>query len=239
MMESVDKKIVLASWVAASEPVEWIAARTEQLLEGLTRSLGVPHWEMSLPSAASDDPASLMHRRVRWEGDKNALVARCPVSARFGSAGPDEGYSLHLYGRTSHMHSVKIRVRAGDSSKGKRQPSHSVHIEVVASEGYTVPHDLAGTMIGVVVAAFEPLVASQVDIGIVELARRGGWMVSPSYRLWLADDVLSGAVVPAEMTSERVGEGWLYTVADDVEPERVVAIHEDFRAMNGLDLLPH
>ncbi|MDQ0647505.1 hypothetical protein QFZ53_001701 [Microbacterium natoriense] len=237
-METVDKKIALGSWVSTSEPTEWIAARTDQLLQGLTKSVGASGWELSLPSGASEDPDAPI-RRVPWEGDKRALVAKCPVSASFRSASLDEGYALHLYGQTPDECSVKVRVRAGDSSLGKRTPGHTVHVEFVAPARFAIPDDVAGTLVHSIVVAFDPQTASQVDVGIVELARRGGWKVVPSYRLWLRHDVLVDAALPAGMTSERVGEGWLYTVPDDVAREQVVALHEEFRVLNGLDTLPH
>jgi hypothetical protein len=114
-----------------------------------------------------------------------------------------------------------------------------VQVEVSAFEGKSVPDGTAEALVRAVAEEFTPLGVIETSGGVGRLARRGGWAIGASYRLWLRDDVVSDAALPAGMTSDRIGRGWLYTVADDVTPEQVVAVHEQFRAMNGLDVLPH
>lgn len=236
---ALDTVNVSASWVTLAETPEWIAERTDELLGRLSARFGVVGWEMLLPTRKIGDPHDVAGRRIPWSGDLASLVQRSPVTAFFDTAAADEGYSFSLHGRTSYGGYVTVAVDAGAHFVGRRIPRHRLSLEIAPQEGDRVDQSVGGVSIEAIAESFDPQLVERIVTTINKLARRTGWQIRPSYLLWLRGDVLSDAVLPVGMSAERVGAGWLYSVPDEWSAERVIAVHEEFRAVNGIEVLPH
>lgn len=238
-MGVLDSVNVVGPWASVSEPVEWIVGRVDALVQCLSEELGASGWELTLPSPMTDDPETWNQASVPWQGDKAALVEQCPSSKTLATDKVHTGYSLHLHARTKSQGQASVHFYAGSAVLGRHVPAHSVHFEVSAARGERVAEGVADALVRAAVDIVNPLKATETKYELGSLARRGGWMIGPAYRLWLRDDVLSSAVLPVGMSAHRVGAGWLYVVPDEWPAERVVEVHEEFREVNGIDVLPH
>ncbi|KJQ55986.1 hypothetical protein [Microbacterium sp. SA39] len=238
-MEKLETVNILASWTRVAESPEWIATRTDELLRNLSVALGIDDWHMLLPSRNLDDPEDPGGERVPWAGDLPALVRRSAMTDAFDSVGPDEGYSFGLHGRASTGDDVTVSVDAGDHLVGRRIPRHRLSLELAAADGGKVDDGTAGILIKTAAQSFDPQIVERISPALNKLAGRKGWQIRPSSHLWLHDDVLVDPELPRGMSAERVGSGSLYSVPTDWTHEQVNAVHNDFRALNGIDVLPH
>lgn len=235
-----DSVNVIAPWVAVSEPVGWIADRTDELVRRLSAVLGASGWKFIAVTEAPEDLDEPDNVAVPWTGSLEVLVASSEVVLNTPRPDVRGGFSFLVTGETGVGERVSVTVDAGASFVGRRLPRHQVSVQVTAaSEGGRVPGGTAEVVVRAVAETFDPAMVDVVSPEVGRLARRGGWLIGPSFRLWLHDGVLSCAVLPEGMSAERVGAGWLYSVPDGWEPGRVVAVHEEFRGLNGLDVLPH
>lgn len=224
--------LLRAVWVAADESPEWIAARTDALLNRLGSAFDVASWQTP--------------KSVRWQGSSEALadiVRGCVVRDKptvenpSGEPFPAGGYKLMLYGATAQV-GIEVRIVAGSITPGRRIPGHTVTIDVRELVPGSVTSDVADLLCASVVDTFDPAMVKLSDSPVNRLARRGGWKIGVGYRLWLHADVGAITELADGLTSTPLATGTLISAPDDWSAEQVVAAITQTLTANDLDEVP-
>lgn len=217
---------VLASWARTDETPEWIAQRTDVLLNRVGELLGLGPWALVGGG--------------EWAGDATgkAELVRARVNAGSGQAQIGDGYVLSTFARSQAVE-VTAYTEAGRARVGRRLPTNTSLLDV----RQTVPGALSAAqgdgLVAAMVEAWAPLSVSLSTVEVNRLARRGGWAVGPAYRLWLADEVGPIRQTADGVLASRLGEGTLLSVPGDWNAQRVVEAMEATRGLNDIDVLPH
>ncbi|WP_271986446.1 hypothetical protein [Pseudoclavibacter terrae] len=217
---------VSAVWARLGASPEWIAQRTDVLVQRLSESLRLTGWQV----VGGGD----------WEGteEQKVAVVAAHVNSGSGQAQLGDGYSFSLFASNAAVH-VRLHTQAGSDRVGRRLPSHSSMLHVSPTGPGAVSGEQGEAMVEAMVEAWSPL---QVDLSIPDLfkiARRGGWKIPPANRLWLAAEVGAADEAAEGVAVSRLGDGTLFSAPDDWDAQRVVDAMAETRERNGLDVLPH
>ena len=230
---------MLSVWAATEESAEWIAERTDVALVHMSERLGIPYWDAVLPvRGEAVDGEGSPAKVVRWDAANAVdLVRRSTVSAVFESAGPQEGFSLSVRGRSDAGLTASVLVTAGHAQVGRRIPRH--HASFRFAGGSQSAAEVGEVAVIAAATAFDPLMAYQSSADLNALDSRGQWKIPPSRWLWLREDVVVVPWLPSGMSEVKVGSGTLYVTSSSLSAETVVELHKEFRERNGIDVLPH
>lgn len=220
--------VVMARWERPGEPVDWIAERTDFLLERVSAVVGVSAWTLAqggeLWSGSAEQKVDIVRSKVSTGGNgKPQLV---------------DGYSFSVYS-PNRAPQVTLRTSAGGLGAGRREPAQKCHVQVDPF-GFPVLTAAQGdALVAAMVDAWSPLSVVLSTGSLNALARRGMWKISAGYRLWLSDEVGPVGAVAEGVTKSRLAGGWLLSVPDEWDAQRVVDAMAVTRELNGLDELPH
>ncbi|WP_293002709.1 hypothetical protein [Mycobacterium sp.] len=228
-----DDAFLRGFWVATSETPEWIADRTDALLEALGVACGIRAW--------------VTYEGDRWEGGPHELadiVRRFPARDRPTAADPDgeslpgEGYSFIVSGPGAGV-DVEVRVAAGSVALASRLPMHTLSIKLRQKTPGAVTGELGDSVCAATVSAWQPATMKLTDSAVNRTARRGNWKIGVGYRTWISAEVGSISQVADGLTASELAGGTLISAPDDWPAEQVVAAMTETLSANGLDEVPH
>jgi hypothetical protein len=219
--------ILRSVWVATGESAEWIAQRTDALLQQLQSAFDVAYWRTS--------------KDQRWEGSPDALadIVRGFVGTGIdGDPEPENGYVFSVAGAGPRV-APRIRVSAGSISTGGRLPSHHLTVELREMYSGAITAQDGDVVCAAVAQAWGPAMFALADDLVRKAARRGNWKIGIGYRTWISSEVGAVNQVADGLTATELAGGTLISAPDDWPAERVVAAMAETLSINGLDEVPH
>lgn len=220
-------------WLATSESPEWIAARTDALLNALSHVFGVNSWQT--------------YKGDIWEGSPETLadiVRRFIVRDRptaddpDGEAIPESGYSFIISGVGQGIE-LDVRVSAGSKALGSRLPMHTLWIRLRDIAPALLTTEMCDDLCAAVIRSWEPATAVFSDDPVRQLARRGNWKIGVGYRTWISAEVGTVTHLVDTLTATELAGGTLISAPDDWPATRVVEAVTATLRENGLDEVPH
>lgn len=218
-----------AFWVATAESPEWIALRTQALLDELRSSFDIAYWQTTDGRRWEGGPAALADL-VRSKATRDPDVS--------DQSPPAEGYSFTVSGAGPRV-GMHVRIAAGAATLGRRHPNHTLTIdlrEMVANGATAADGDAA---CAATATAWHPSTLALYDPPVNSSARRGGWKIPVGYRTWVSSNVGSISQVADGLTSTELAGGTLISAPDDWPADRVVTAMTATLAANGLEEVPH
>jgi len=210
------KAVLRAIWVAAGEPPEWIAARTDALLRQLGSAFDVEQWETWKGELWDGPPEALADIVRRWVMRDDATV-----EDPRGATLPEEGYSLFISGAGPRVR-LDVHISAGAIAPGRRIPLHYLTIDLRELAFGAVTGGTADTICATVAQTWEPSMFALADSSVNRTARRGNWKIGVGYRLWICAEVGTIVELAEGLASSSLAGGTLVSAPDDWPAERVV-----------------
>ncbi|WP_199178330.1 hypothetical protein [Mycobacterium hubeiense] len=220
-------------WVATGESPEWIASRTDALLNALGPVVGVTAWTT--------------HTGDRWEGPPDDLAEivrrfvvrdRPTASSPEGEPMPEEGYSFVVSGSGTKV-DVEVRVTAGSQVLAARLPMHTLSIKLREKVPGGITGDLGDAVCAAVASTWRPSNLKLTDSATNSTARRGGWKIGVGYRTWISSEVGKVDHVAEGLTVTELAGGTMISAPDDWPAQRVVEAMTATLVANGLDEVAH
>ncbi|MEZ0364203.1 hypothetical protein ACAG26_10950 [Mycobacterium sp. pUA109] len=221
---------VRAIWVATGESPEWIAARTNSLIQQLRHLFDIEHWR-----TLDDEP---------WEGSEGELVriVRSYVSVNDAyeppQPEPESGYRIWLSGEGPRVR-IRVEINAGAISPGGRIPLHHLTVRIHEQTPGDITSEAADAVCAAVASTWNPAYAKLTDSATNSLARRGGWKIGVGYRTWISSDVGTVSHLGDQLSSTELAGGTLISAPDDWPAARVVEAMTATLRENGMDEVPH
>ncbi|NOS01132.1 hypothetical protein HGK63_13305 [Mycobacteroides abscessus] len=220
---------VRATWVAAGESPEWIADRTDALIQQLHQLFGIDQWRAlngEIWSGSATDLAEIVRSYVVYGDDE----PRQPE--------PESGYRVWVMGESAAV-SIRVEVTAGAIHPGGRIPLHHLAVRIQEREAGGVTSETANAVCAAVAEIWNPASLKLTDSATNSLARLGGWKIGVGYRTWISAEVGTVSHLVDLLTATELAGGTLISAPDDWPASRVVEAMTATLRENGLDEVPH
>ena len=212
---------LVITWDRGDEPVEWIAARMDVFVRGLTDLLGIHGWRDAY--------------RNPWPQDEEAqrrFVRSSPVVIE-DEVRPEFGYSVSLYAPDAPEPSLTID--AGEPrSPEDRIPTHGGGITFDPAYGPTPPRETVDDLVALAVRAWQPQVVAWTTASVVQESGRHGWDVPAGYRVWISSDVGTVTETADGITARPLEGGTLISAPDEWDAAMVAHAVNATLDANGL-----
>ncbi|SIB66702.1 hypothetical protein [Mycobacteroides abscessus] len=223
---------IRAIWAATGEPAEWIAARTDAMLDALKSAFDVPEWRLT--------------NGQRWEGSPDALteivlghpVCELDGGDETGDPIPGEGYAFTVSGVGTRV-APRVRVAAGNAVAGRRLPTHNLVLELREMYLGAVTAADGDAVCAAIAEVWQPGMLVLSDDPVRQLARRGNWKIGVGYRTWISKEVGEINHLVDLLSATELAGGTLISAPDDWPASRVVEAMTATLRENGLDEVPH
>ncbi|WJR32403.1 hypothetical protein P3F83_17995 [Mycobacteroides immunogenum] len=222
--------LVRAVWVAADESPEWIADRTDVLVQQLRELFGIEQWR-----ALNGET---------WEGSRTDLaqIVRNYVVVDDAydppQAEPESGYRLWIKGECPRVQ-VRVEVTAGAIHPGTRIPLHHLMIRINERTPEIVTSGAMDRVCNSIARVWQPSCIDMADMAVIRTARRGDWKIGVGYRTWISTEVGTVTHLVDRLTATELAGGTLISAPDDWPASRVVEAVTATLRENGLDEVPH
>lgn len=219
-----DDILVHGTWHREGESPKWMAERLFVFMSSIARVEPSVTWRANHWS---------------WDGSKASLAslfAEHPYLAEDGSPSPSSGFENFCLTCRTQEASIAFSVWGGASIVGRNMPEHRFSISEFRGSSTDIKR-LCIASLRAFAIAFDPMqirMTTRTAYRKWKEWKRGSWSIGPGYEVWLND--LAGPVVtlPGEISTERLGNGTLFTLPDDWSSTQVVTAWDELLRVNGL-----